>query len=184
MLDCPIVTGRLALEAGEGTRRLWPTDSCSPAGPPYSPVYGLWLGVSGPEGRMGLESPERPGVTRDPSSSAIFELSALHHVEGARPEMTETAALLPGTSLGHTEGGHGEGCSLEALARSAAPNGQCTPLPELEGAGSGGLGEAELLRAFPARPLVLLPPPLVAQIALRGPGRLLCPPDPEEPTCW
>lgn len=38
---------------------------------------------------------------------------------------------------------------------------------------------SHILRAFPARPLVLLPPPLVAQIALRGPGRLLCPPDPE-----
>lgn len=37
-------------------------------------------------------------------------------------------------------------CSLEALARSAAPNGQCSPLPELEGAGSGDLGEAELGR--------------------------------------
>lgn len=144
MLDCPIVTGRLALEAGEGTRRLWPTDLCSPAGPPYSPVYGLWLGVSGPEGQMGLESPQQPGVTRDPSSSAISELSALHHVEEARLETTETAALLPGTDLGHMEGGHGGECSLEALARSAAPNGQCTPLPELEGVGSEDLGEAEL----------------------------------------
>lgn len=179
MSDCPIATGRLALEAGEGTRRWWPTGSCSPAGPPYSPVYGLWLGVSGPEGRMGLESPEQPEATRDLSSSAIFELSAPHRVEEARPETTETTALLPGTDLGHREGGHGEEYSLEALARLAAPNGQCTPLPELEGAGSGGLGEAAILRAFPARPLVLLPPPLVAQIALRGPGRLLCPPDPE-----
>lgn len=42
------------------------------------------------------------------SCRRLTELSALHHVEGARPEMTETAALLPGTSLGHTEGGHGE----------------------------------------------------------------------------
>lgn len=101
VLDCPIATGRQALEAGEGTRRLWTTGLCSPAGPeargwttsetkpasdpfpipflvvsdllpPYSPVYGLWLGVSGPEGRMGLASPEQPGVTRDLSSSAIF----------------------------------------------------------------------------------------------------------------
>lgn len=123
---------------------------------------------------MGLESPRQPGVTRDPSSSAIFELSALHRVEEARLETTETAALLPGTDLGRMEGGHGGECSLEALARSAAPNGQCTPLPELEGVSSG-----DIFRAFPARPLVLLPPPLVAQIALRGPGRLLCPSDPE-----
>lgn len=89
---------------------------------------------------MGLESPRQPGVTRDPSSSAIFwregkefwsrlspypsflplvhlsnlggcrlltELSALHRVEEARLETTETAALLPGTDLGRMEGGHG-----------------------------------------------------------------------------
>lgn len=123
---------------------------CSPAGPPYSPVYGLWLGVSGPEGQMGLESPRQPGVTRDPSSSAIFELSALHRVEEARLETTETAALLPGTDLGRMEGGHGGECSLEALARSAAPNGQCTPLPELEGVSSGDLGEAERVAPSPS----------------------------------
>lgn len=40
--------------------------------PPCSPVSGLWLGVSGPEGRMGQEPPEQPEETRDPSSSAIF----------------------------------------------------------------------------------------------------------------
>lgn len=148
--DCPIVTGRLAPEAGGGTRRLWPTGLCSPAGPPYSPGSGPWLGVSGPGGRTGREPPEQPEETMDPSSSAIFELSAPHRAEAARRGTTETSAPLLAAGLGHREGGRGEGCSLEPQARSAAPSARCTPLPELEGAGSRDPGEAARVSQSPS----------------------------------
>jgi hypothetical protein len=101
-LDSPIVIGRLALEAGEETKRLWLTSLCSPAVPeardestsdvelasdlllptlllsaldflpPCSPVSVLWLGVFGLEDQMVLEPPRQPGETRDLSFSAIF----------------------------------------------------------------------------------------------------------------
>lgn len=101
MLDSPTGTGRWALGAGEETRRWWLIGSYSPTGPeakdhnpseaeiasdPFptlllvvsdllplcSPESGLWLGVSGPEGRRALGPPVWPRATRDPFSSAIF----------------------------------------------------------------------------------------------------------------
>lgn len=144
MLDSPIGTAKQALVAGEETRRSWPTGLYSPAGPPCSPGSGLWLGVFGLVDRRGLGLPVQPGETRDPSSSAIFALSAPHHAEAARLAMTETTALLLAANLGHREGGRGEGCFLEPHAHSGAPSARCIPAPQPEGAGPGGLGEVVL----------------------------------------
>lgn len=160
-LDFPIRTGRLALEAGEETRRLWPRDLCSPARPLCNPVSGLWLGVFGPVGQMGLGLPGQPKETRDPSSFAIFWLSAPHHAEAARLGMTETTVLLLAADLGHREGGHGEGCSPELQASSVAPSDPCIRAPRPEGVGPGDLEEV-------AR--VALSPSFWSHSACRAPG--------------
>lgn len=136
--------------AGEETRRLWMTGLYSLAGPPCSLVSGLWLGVFGPVGRRGLGPPVWPGETKDPSSSAISGLSAPHHAEAARLEMTETTALLPAADLGHREGGRGEGCSLEPQAHSAAPSAPCIPALRPEGAGPVDLGEVARVAPSPS----------------------------------
>lgn len=61
----------------------------------------------------GLLSPlsQLPSGTHLPSpgpSRPLTGLSAPHHAEAARLEMTETTALLPAADLGHREGGRGE----------------------------------------------------------------------------
>lgn len=158
--------------ACEEIRRLWPTGLYSPAGPPCSPVSGLWLDVFGLAGRRGLGPPVQQIETRDPSSSAIFGLSAPDHAEAARLETTETTARLLAADLGHREGGRGEGCSLEPQAHSAAPSAQCIPAPQPGEAGPGGLGEVAPSPLSPRSSCLL--PYSVALRALRGLHCLLC----------